>query len=149
MIRECTCPEQPGWLKLRLALWPYGDRASHLAEMARFCAEPGRFGQFIAYSDQGATQGFIEVALRTDYVNGTESSPVAFLEGIYVVPEARRQGVARALVSAAEQWALSRGCTEFTSGASIEDHSSHAVHRALGFQETERVVFFRKLLTPR
>lgn len=147
MIRECTSPEQPGWLELRLVLWPHDDRAAHLVEMARFCAEPGRFGQFIAYSKQGETRGLIEVALRTDYVNGTQSSPVAFLEAIYVVPEVRRRGVARSLVRTAEQWALSRGCTEFASDAFIENHSSHAMHRAFGFQETERVVFFRKLLT--
>ncbi len=148
IIREITSPEQPGWLELRLLMWPDEDRATHLTEMATFCADPERFRQFIAYSEQGETRGLIEVTVRTDYVNGTQSSPVAFLEAIYVVPEARRQGIARFLISAAEQWAWSRGCTEFASDAFIENQTSHAMHRALGFQETERVVFFRKLLTP-
>ena len=114
--------------------------------MSLFCASPERYAQFVAYAGAGAAMGFIEAAARSDYVNGTSSSPVAFLEGIYVVPEARRRGVARALVSAVERWALGVGCREFASDASIENPLSHAVHRALGFQETERVVFFRKPL---
>lgn len=84
--------------------------------------------------------------MRADYVNGTTSSPVAFLEGLYVVPEVRRKGIAASLVSAVSQWARSVGCSEFASDALLENETSHAVHRALGFQETERVVFFRRTL---
>jgi aminoglycoside 6'-N-acetyltransferase I len=149
MIRECTSPEHPGWLELRLVMWPEDDRAAHIAEMTKFCAEPRRFGQFIAYSEQSEARGLLEVALRSDYVNGTESSPIAFLEGIYVASEFRRQGIARALVRAAEQWARSRGCAEFASDVLIDNRASYAMHRALGFEETERVIFFRKLLSPR
>ena len=146
MIKPCTSPLQPGWLELRQALWPHDDAAVHLEEMSRFCAEPHRYGQFIAIAEDGSAQGFIEVALRTDYVNGTDSSPVAFLEGIYVAPHARGEGAARVLVQAAERWARARGCVEFASDASVDNESSHAMHRALGFEETERVVFFRKKL---
>ena len=87
------------------------------------------------------------LALRRDHVNGTSSSPVAFLEGIYVAPEARLQGVARSLVARAEQWAASVGCVEFASDARIENTASHAMHHRLGFAETERVVYFLKALT--
>ena len=86
--------------------------------------------------------------MRADYVNGTNSSPVAFLEGIYVVAELRRKGTGSALVAAVSAWARSAGCSELASDALLENVSSHAVHRALGFQETERVVFFRKELGP-
>jgi aminoglycoside 6'-N-acetyltransferase I len=147
IIEECTSVEQEGWLRLREQLWPHCPREEHLSEMSSFCACPERFAQFVAYADSGRAVGFIEIAVRTDYVNGTDSSPVAFLEGIYVVSEARRMGTARALVAAAERWAINRGCREFASDAALENETSHAMHRALGFQETERVVFFRKLLT--
>lgn len=114
--------------------------------MATFCANAERYAQFVAYSESNTALGFVEAAVRTDYVNGTQSAPVVFLEGLYVVPEARRRGVARALVGAVERWALDIGCREFASDALLENHVSHAVHRALGFEETERVVFFRRLL---
>ena len=146
MIKRCTSVEQAGWLALRQTLWPHCSSEEHLSEMSMFCASPERYAQFIAYAESGQAVGFSETAICTDYVNGTHSSPVAFLEGLYVVPEERRQGIGRDLVSAVERWALDVGCRELASDASIENQVSHTVHRALGFEETERVVFFRKLL---
>jgi aminoglycoside 6'-N-acetyltransferase I len=116
--------------------------------MAAFCSAPERYAQFLFRSHTGEALGLIEVAQRTDYVNGTSSSPVAFLEGIFVSPGARRQGIARALVAKASEWARSQGCREFASDALLENESSHVMHRALGFKESERVVFFRKQLPP-
>lgn len=146
MAIRCKSVDQPGWLELREQLWPRHASAEHLAEMASFLASPERFAQFIEYDPSGNALGFVEVALRSDYVNGTNSSPVGFLEGIYVLPQARRQGIARILVTEAERWAASVGCSEFASDAFIDNTRSHAMHAALGFEETERVVFFRKAL---
>jgi aminoglycoside 6'-N-acetyltransferase I len=146
MIERCTSVEQEGWLRMRQELWPHCSREEHLVEMSLFCAQPERFVQFITYADSNQAIGFIEVTVRTDYVNGTDFSPVAFLEGIYVVPEARRRGIARALVAVAERWAINRGCREFASDAAIDNQLSQSLHRALGFEETERVVFYRKRL---
>jgi len=146
MIERCTSIDHVGWLGLRQALWPHCSRAEHLSEMSSFIASPDRFAQFVAYSSPGQAVGFIEASVRTDYVNGTSSSPVAFLEGLYVVPEARRKGIAASLVSTVCHWAQDVGCTELASDALLENETGYAVHRALGFQETERVVFFRRAL---
>lgn len=145
-IKPCRSVEQAGWLQLRMALWP-GDRDEHLQEMQELCAQPGRYAQWIACSRLGEPQGLVEVALRSDYVNGTDSSPVGFLEGLYVDPAFRKQGIAAMLVYTAEQWVREQGCTEMVSDALLENTDSHAMHRALGFEETERVVYFRKLLS--
>ena len=112
--------------------------------MAAQLAAPQRFAAFLAHRDQPV--GFAEAALRSDHVNGTSSSPVAFLEGIYVRPAARRQGVAAELVAAVSRWAREAGCNELASDALLDNEISHSVHRALGFEETERVVYFRKRL---
>lgn len=146
MIEPCTSTHHPGWLELRRALWPECSDAEHLEEMAEFLAEPERFSQLVAYDEDRRPVGFAEASIRTDYVNGTESSPVGFLEGIYVSPEHRRRGFARALVAEVERWAIARGCRELASDADLENLLSHRVHRALGFDETERVVYFRKVL---
>jgi len=130
---------------LRLALWQ-APREEHLAEMALMAANPQRFAAFVASADNEETLGLAEAAIRTDYVNGAQSSPVGFLEGLYVVPHARRKGVARALVAEVSRWARASGCSELASDAALANAASHAVHRALGFEETERVVFFRKQL---
>lgn len=143
-IQPCTSVEQPGWLALRSALWPHADAAAHRAEMAMFLADARRFVQFVAYAAPGQSVGFAEASLRYEDVNGTEASPVLFLEGIYVEPGARRRGVARALVEEVERWGRDAGCTEFASDAALDNHVSRASHRALGFEETEQVVYFRK-----
>lgn len=85
-------------------------------------------------------------ALRYDYVNGCKTSPVLFLEGIYVIQRARRAGIARALCAAIGQWGTAHACTEFASDTQIDNVHAQALHRALGFEESERVVFFRKRL---
>jgi aminoglycoside 6'-N-acetyltransferase I len=71
---------------------------------------------------------------------------VAYLEGWYVVPGLRRQGVGRALVAAAEAWARAQGCTEFGSDAVLDNEPSAAAHRALGFEETAQIRCFKKVL---
>nr|WP_241823604.1 GNAT family N-acetyltransferase [Sphingomonas sp. Sph1(2015)] len=48
-----------------------------------------------------------------------------------------------ALVAAVADWGRAQGCSEFASDAELENVDSHAMHRALGFVETERVVYFR------
>lgn len=100
----------------------------------------------IARDTGGSAAGFAEASIRRDHVNGCDTSPVGFLEGIYVRPEKRRQGLARQLVTAVAEWARAMGCTEFASDAQIDNIASHAMHRSLGFEETQRVVFFRQKL---
>ena len=130
------------WLSLRLRLWPHATEAEHLHDMIDALAR-GHCVR-LALASRGSAVGFVEASKRVDYVNGTSSSPVAFLEGLYVEPASRRKGVARALVAEVERWASAGGCSELASDSSLENVGAHAAHRALGFEETERVVYFRR-----
>jgi aminoglycoside 6'-N-acetyltransferase I len=132
------------WLVLRIALWPEGSEAEHLSGMADALAR-GHYVR-LAVTASGSAIGLVEAARRVDYVNGTTSSPVAFLEGLYVEPQWRRRGVARALVESVGAWALRQGLSELASDSLIDNVAAHAAHRALGFEETERVVYFRRAL---
>lgn len=132
------------WLALRLALWPDASDAEHLSGMADALAR-GHYVRLASIAD-GSVIGFVEASKRLDYVNGTSSSPVAFLEGIYVVPESRRKGVARALVDSVVHWASAEGCRELASDSLLDNTAAHAMHGALGFEETERVVYFCRRL---
>ena len=100
---------------------------------------------FLAFRDMHAV-GFAQCQLRHDYVEGSETSPVGFLEGIYVDDACRRSGVARALLSACEAWARSVGCTEFASDCEIDNHDSLAWHLKAGFEEVNRTIWFAKRL---
>jgi aminoglycoside 6'-N-acetyltransferase I len=95
--------------------------------------------------DRGAAVGFAELSIRA-YAEDCTTDRVAYLEGWYVVPDARRQGVGRALMAAAETWGRSQGCTEFGSDALLDNDVSEAAHLALGFEETVQLRCFRKLL---
>ena len=132
------------WLELRMALWPHSSIEEHQKEMMHLVSDQRRFGQFIARDEQHAAIGLIEASVRSDYVNGTKSSPVGFLEGIYVKPASRGNGVVRALVEVAMRWASANGCSEFASDTSIENRNSQEMHIRLGFVETERVVYFKR-----
>jgi len=123
---------------LRRALWP----DSSIEQLKAIIAVKPEYLVLAAIADDGPV-GFAEVSLRRDYVNGCDGSPVAFLEGIYVDPAHRNQGVARALSAEAMAWARERGIAEFASDALLANRASHAFHKAIGFEETERVVYFR------
>jgi aminoglycoside 6'-N-acetyltransferase I len=140
----CNQNYLPQWVALRCALWPDEDAAQMAREAPGLMTQPG---MLVLVAHEGETViGFAEAAIRRDYVNGCETSPVAFVEGIYVVPAQRRHGVARALIAAVEDWARERGLSELASDALLDNAQSHAMHQALGFGETERVVYFRKVL---
>jgi aminoglycoside 6'-N-acetyltransferase I len=147
-IERCNSLDQPGWLDMRVALWTDATPDDHRAYMAISLAQPERFLQLMMYDEKHAPIGFIEGSIRSDYVNGTESSPVGFVEGVYVVPSWRRKGVARQLFAAIGDWAKARGCRELASDALLANEASQRAHRALGFEETERVVYFSRPLWP-
>ncbi len=143
-LRDATLSDLDAWLAMRLAMFPHHPVEFLRDELRALLADPQRHGAFLSLDNDGALLGFAEVALRTDYVPGMRTSPVAFLEAIYVAPTARRRGIARALVMRAHAWGRARGCSEFASDALLDNDASHAMHRALGFVETRRVVFFRR-----
>lgn len=146
-VRPVTPGDATAWLGMREALWPDGDIGEHAGEVDQYFAGGLRdpLEVLVAVNESGAPVGFAELSIRT-YAEDCETDRVAFLEGWYVAPEARRQGVGRALVAAAEQWARRQGCVEFGSDALLDNSASLAAHLALGFKETEQIRCFKKIL---
>ena len=100
---------------------------------------------FLSYAG-GLPVGFAQCGLRHDYVEGTESTPVGYLEGIFVREEFRNRGYARALLRECEKWAGERECREFASDCELENTDSPGFHRAMGFREANRIICFVKEL---
>lgn len=144
-IERCSAKMLSRWVDMRIALWPDEDREIMAREAPGILARSDMLVLLAREAD--AVLGFAEASLRRDYVNGCETSPVAFVEGIFVRPQSRRRGVSRALIAAIEHWAGERGVRELASDALLDNVQSHVMHNALGFSETERVVYFRKPLT--
>jgi aminoglycoside 6'-N-acetyltransferase I len=148
-VRAATPSDKQAWLRMRRALWPEDAGDSHAREIDEFFAGRSKMPLevVLAVDETGSAVGFAELSIR-HYAEDCETDRVAYLEGWYVEPHARRQGVGRALVVAAENWAKSQGCTEFGSDALLDNHISAAAHRAVGFTETVQIRCFRKVLKP-
>lgn len=147
-VRQATPADRDAWLTMRCDLWPDGNGAEHSTEIDDFWA--GKLADplavLLATDESGNAVGFAELSIRA-YAEGCVTDRVAYLEGWYVAPEARGGGVGRALIDAAEAWALERGCTEFASDALLDNDVSAAAHRALGFEEVEQIRCFKKTLS--
>ena len=146
LIRSASPRDLEDWAALRAELWPDDAIEDHRAEVAEALASERDLVAYVAEAPDGRLAGFVEAALRHDYVNGCDTSPVAFVEGLYVRPEFRHAQVGRALCDAVADWGRRRGCEELASDALADNLESHAFHKAIGFEETERVVYFRKAL---
>lgn len=146
VIRTMDAGDRAVWAQMRTALWPDETALAHATAIDELLSD-GEAWAFIAEMKDGRRAGFAEVAIRK-YVNGCDNRPVAFLEGIWVRPELRRQGIGVRLLAYVESFVAARGFRELGSDTQLNNVASQAAHRAWGFSETERVVYFRKLLTP-
>lgn len=142
MIKKATIKESRILAELAIQMWD-----SHTVdELAAEFAETLQIGKevfFIKYLENEPV-GFAQGALRTDYVEGTESSPVGYLEGIFVCENHRHKGYAGELLLACEKWAKKMGCSEFASDCELDNTASWKFHMAMGFDEANRVICFRK-----
>lgn len=100
---------------------------------------------FIKYADDKPI-AFAQCQLRHDYVEGTGSSPVGCLEGIFVSEGYRKKGYAAELLSECEKWAREKGCTEFAGDCELDNEDSFRFHMSMGFEEVNRIICFRKKL---
>ncbi len=143
MITRATRNDAKVVAELAVCMWD----SSSVEELQQEFAEDIEAGGavFLAWRD-GEPIGFAKCGLRHDYVEGTESSPVGYLEGIYVAENARRQGVARRLVEACEQYVKDQGCREFASDCELDNEASLHFHLKMGFVEANRIICFSKEL---
>lgn len=147
-VRPATPGDSEAWLRMRLALWPDSTDAEHRVSIEQYFSGHRRDPQetLIAFDAAGSPVGFVELSIR-NIVDSCATDRVGYVEGWYVSPDVRRRGIGRALVEAAEAWAIEQGCTEFGSDALIDNLVSQTAHAALGFVETGRVCNFRKDLS--
>ena len=131
------------WLNLSLQLWPDESPEERRKTLTSILQSPREAG-FLIKDDSGIAIGFMNLSLRYDYVPGATTSPVAYVEGIYVKNEYRKQGIGRYLIEYAQQWGREHGCVEIASDALLDNTVSYDFHREVVFQEVERIVTFIK-----
>jgi len=102
---------------------------------------------FLAFDGDKAV-GVTNGSLRREYINGANDGLKGYLEAIYVLPEYRKNGIAAELDKIIGRWAARNGCREMASDCLLENTDSYNFHRKIGYEETERNVFFLKPLEP-
>lgn len=144
LIRRIVPTDAEEWLRMRLALWPEHNSEEHREEMETIRFDPN-CAVFVAQREDGGLGGFLEAAQRK-YAEGCNSSPVGYIEGWYVDPDQRRQGVGVLLARMAENWVRQCGLVEMASDCQIDNQISIMAHQEIGYQEVERLVHFCKRL---
>jgi aminoglycoside 6'-N-acetyltransferase I len=143
-IRRAAHADKSDWLRMRQALWPDHTAEEFTLQSEEILNDPMQ-PVFVVERLDGRLGGFLEAGTRK-YGEGCESSPIGYIEGWYVDEDLREQGIGKALVHTAEEWARSQGLTEMGSDTWLDNEVSIQAHLKMGYEEVERLVHFAKKL---
>ena len=144
MIKKAEIEDLETVARLAVLMWNNATVQELVQEFSDIISQKDAL--FLLKYVQDGPVGFAQCQLRYDYVEGTKTSPVGYLEGIFVKEEYRNKGYAKELLLECEKWARKMGCTEFASDCGIDNSNSFGFHTALGFAEVNRIVCFAKML---
>ena len=142
MVRNATTSESRVLAEMAIQIWDSNTIDKLETEIIETLNDE-QSAFFIKYVNN-VPVGFAQCGLRTDYVEGTESSPVGYLEGIFVREDYRNNGYAKEMLFTCEMWAKNMGCTEFASDCELDNIDSLKFHIAMGFDEANRIICFKK-----
>ena len=137
MIVSVSKENENAWAEMCVELW----QDLTVDSVLRMSHE-GLFKNEFLYFYQNEPAAFLSLSLRSDYVEGTTSCPVAYIEGLYVKPEFRRRGIAEKLVDHAKEWSAQFGCSELASDCTVDNEASQSFHKDVGFTEANRIVCY-------
>lgn len=144
MIKKALVEDSKVVAELAMLLWPDNEIKDLEKELKEYIVL--NRGAIFIYFYEITPVGFAQCKLRNDYVEGTESSPVGYLEGVFVKVEYRKRGIAKELINQCEYWAKAQGCSEFASDCELNNTVSLEFHLQLGFEEVNRIICFKKML---
>jgi aminoglycoside 6'-N-acetyltransferase I len=145
IVRPVEKSDWQAWLRMRRLLWPATSLAQHENEMSAYFMRGEVFLSWVVEKSDKRLIGFLEASIR-EVAEDCETRNVGYIEGWYVEPDFRRTGVGRMLVSHAAQWTRAKGCKEMGSDCGLENEISLKAHLGVGFEETSRLIHFRKRL---
>lgn len=144
MVRKAGKQDLEILANLAVQLWDKNSVSGLIAEFSKVISN-GKSQFFLKYEND-IPIGFAQVQLRYDYVEGTKTSPVGYLEGIFIKEGYRNKGYAKELLAECETWAKRNGCREFASDCKITNIDSFRFHKAMNFTEANRIICFTKTL---
>lgn len=144
VVRLANQTDLHAWAEMRAQLWPSASADEHLLDLKKSFGL-NEFKGWVAVESERYV-GFAEASIR-DFANGCDSRPVVFFEGVWVEELFRKSGLGRRFVLAVEDWARELNIYEVGSDAELQNTLSHLCHLKWGFEETERVIYYRKKLS--
>ncbi|MCT4565742.1 MAG: GNAT family N-acetyltransferase [Maledivibacter sp.] len=142
IIRQVMENDLEEWLKLGLKLWTE-ETENEMRQIFLDILLSEKENTFIC-ENVNKYIGFVNVSIRSDYVEGSNSTPVGYIEGIYVEENYRKKGIANHLIKAAEKWAKEKGCKQMGSDIEYDNTVSYDFHKKVGFNEAGRIICFIK-----
>lgn len=142
-VRKLVEKDIEEWFRMRKHLWDELADNEHKSEMSGIYEHSETQLVLVAETSDGNLMGFLEASIRP-FVEDCHTENVGYLEGWWIEPEFRRNGIGRSLVKMAENWARSKGCAEMASDSEIGNDLSLKAHLNLGYEETSRLVHLRK-----
>ena len=137
MIVSVKKENENAWAEMCVELW----QDLTIDEVLRMSHE-GLFKNEFLYFEENVPAAFLSLSLRSDYVEGTTTCPVAYVEGLYVRPEFRRKGIAEKMIEHAKKWSAEYGCAELASDCTLDNDGSQAFHKDVGFTEANKIVCY-------
>ncbi|NOZ53445.1 MAG: GNAT family N-acetyltransferase [Gammaproteobacteria bacterium] len=131
----------PKWKEMRKEVYSSLDDEFHEKEMKQIFESSDWFCYFLMDEDSKIL-GLSELSSR-NIVDGCLSSPVAYLEGLYLKEEYRGMGLGREAIETIKTWCKEQGFTELGMDAELTNLKAQKFFKAVGLQETYRIVQFR------
>ncbi|MDJ1503282.1 aminoglycoside 6'-N-acetyltransferase [Xanthocytophaga agilis] len=129
--------------QMGLDLWPDNEYEELKHDFLELLQTPENHVIYL-FSHQGENVAFLHLSIRTDYVEGSDSTPTGYVEGIYVKPAFRRMRISQALFQHGEKWLKDKGCHQVGSDIYIDNQASYDFHTNMGFKESARLIAFIK-----
>ena len=143
MVKKAAVTDSNTLAKLAIQMWDSASLAELETDFSKIISSETAVC-FIKYAENDTPIGFAQCSLRNDYVEGTNSYPVGYLEGVFIEEKYRKKGYAKELLFACEKWAKDKGCSEFASDCELTNADSLKFHLSMGFDEANRIICFRK-----
>jgi ribosomal protein S18 acetylase RimI-like enzyme len=134
-IRPATALDAPAAVGLmaQLGEFGHGQVDPGVEERLRTMIESPQYAILVAEAGQGQVVGLLTMSQRWTLWH---TGPCALIEELVVDKGARRQGIGRALIQAALDWARAQGCSEVELSTEPDNLKAQAFYRRLGFEST-------------
>jgi aminoglycoside 6'-N-acetyltransferase I len=111
-VRQLEEKDIDQWAKLRQHLWDGLSDEENSVKMTGNYEHSDTQLALVSESSEGNLIGFLEASVRP-FFEDCHSENVGYLEGWWIEPDYRRNGIGRNLVSAAEQWAREKAAKKW------------------------------------